>query len=167
MSELKLCVLASVALLCAGCAVDNFGFVAGEISQGNGAWVADLYTIGGQVRTRADDPGFTFGVQRRSYVLADEDENTPAPGWYYFHVPLPKTRAIALDTRSLGLEVRVPGTEVSLSVGLRSTTLLAHLPADHNGILALRYAPAKPSDTYLAICARIVQCKDFSAALAP
>lgn len=120
--------------------------------------VADVYSLGGHLRTVAADPGFTLGYQRRSYVFALDDASSLKPGWYFGHLPLQSEAFIAMDARSYGLEVRAPGSEASVTLGLQATTLLARFERDYAGVLWLSYRPDDPGATRLRTCEGGYRC---------
>ncbi len=152
--------LALLAFGASACAVDDMGFIAAEFTEGEGALVVDVYSLGGQLRTRSDDAGFTLGVQRRSYVFPRDAKDSPDPGWQFFWLSLPETEVVAIDTRILGLEVWTTSSEASLALGFKASTILARVPRDRSVAMMLAYTPDQPSQTRLKYCEEERECWD-------
>lgn len=145
-------------LVLSGCAVQNVGFLAAEVTKAKGSTVVDVYSVGVHLRTRNDDPGLTIGAARRSYVFADTEAIEFRPGWHYFVAPLSNVQAVALDTRAVGIEIRAGAPDLSLTVGLSADTILAQVPRDSSVISRLSYAPNSPSSTNLEYCDEDGRC---------
>jgi hypothetical protein len=143
-------ILALAALL-GGCAYDNVGLLASRVTSAQGAWVVDVYSAGAYLHTRADDPGLQFGVGRRSYVFDKRDEQELTPGWHYFTAPLPDRQSYARDSRSYGLDTTFASDDLSLTLGLRATTVMARVAADDSQFFHLTYLPEQPALTKLAV----------------
>ena len=143
-------VLALAALL-GGCAVDTVGLLASRVTSAEGAWVVDVYSAGAYLHTRADDPGLQLGAGRRSYVFDKRDAQELTPGWHYFTAPLPERPSYARDSRSYGLDTTFASNDLSLTLGLRATTVMARVAADDSQFWRLSYAPAHPANTKLEV----------------
>ena len=143
-------VLLAAALL-GGCAFDNVGLLASRVTSAEGAWVIDVYSAGAYLHTRADDPGLQLGAGRRSYVFDKRDEHELTPGWHYFTAPLPDRPSYARDSRSYGLDTTFASNDLSLTIGVRATTVMARVAADDSQFWRLTYAPAHPAMTKLEI----------------
>jgi hypothetical protein len=139
------------AALLGGCAFDNVGLLASRVTSAEGAWVVDVYSAGAYLHTRADDPGLQLGAGRRSYVFDKRDERELTPGWHYFTAPLPDRPSYARDSRSYGLDTTFASNDISLTLGLRATTVMARVDADDSQFWRLTYAPAYPAMTKLEI----------------
>jgi hypothetical protein len=139
------------AALLGGCAFDNVGLLASRVTSAEGAWVVDVYSAGAYLHTRADDPGLQLGAGRRSYVFDKRDENELMPGWHYFTAPLPDRRSYARDSRSYGLDTTFASDDLSLTLGLRATTVMARVAADDSQFFHLTYLPEQPALTKLEI----------------
>lgn len=143
--------LVLAAALLGGCALDNVGLLASRVTSAEGAWVVDVYSAGAYLHTRADDPGLQLGVGRRSYVFDKRDERELTPGWHYFTAPLPDRPSFARDSRSYGLDTTFARNDLSVTLGLRATTVMARVDADDSQFWRLSYAPAHPGNTGLEI----------------
>jgi hypothetical protein len=139
------------AALLGGCAIDNVGLLASRVTSAEGAWVVDVYSAGAYLHTRADDPGLQLGAGRRSYVFDKRDEHELTPGWHYFAAPLPDRPSYARDSRSYGLDTTFASNDVSLTLGLRATTVMARVAADDSQFFYLTYLPEQPALTKLEI----------------
>jgi hypothetical protein len=139
------------AVLLGGCAYDNVGLLASRVTSAEGAWVVDVYSAGAYLHTRADDPGLQLGAGRRSYVFDKRDAHELTPGWHYFTAPLPDRPSYARDSRSYGLDTTFARNDVSVTLGLRATTVMARVAADDSQFWRLTYAPAHPAMTKLEI----------------
>lgn len=139
------------ALSLCGCAYDNVGLLASRVTGADGAWVVDVYSAGAYLHPRADDPGLQFGVGRRSYVFDKQGEQEFKPGWHYFIAPLPERDSYARDSRTLGLDTTFARNDISVTLGLRATTVIARVGAEDSRLYRLRYAPRRPVDTKLEI----------------
>jgi len=141
--RLRCSLLAWVLLSLGGCAVDNIGLLASR--------VVDVYSAGAYLHTRADDPGLQFGIGRRSYVFDKRDEKELTPGWHYFTAPLPQRQSYARDSRTLGLDTTFARNDVSVTLGLRATTVMARVDAEDSQFYRLTYLPEQPAQTRLEI----------------
>jgi hypothetical protein len=144
-------VLLLAAALLGGCAFDNVGLLASRVTSAEGAWVVDVYSAGAYLHTRADDPGLQFGVGRRSYVFDKRDEGELTPGWHYFTAPLPARSSYARDSRSYGVDTTFARNDLSVTLGLRATTVMARVDADDSQFFHLTYLPEQPASTKLEI----------------
>ncbi|HET6160390.1 MAG TPA: hypothetical protein VFE34_18745 [Dongiaceae bacterium] len=144
-------VLALASALIAGCAFDNVGLLASRVTSAEGAWVVDVYSAGAYLHTRADDPGLQVGIGRRSYVFDKRDAQELTPGWHYFTAPLPERASFARDSRTLGLETTFARDDMSLTLGLRATTVMARVSAGDARFYRLTYLPEQPDETMLEI----------------
>lgn len=134
-----------------GCAFDNVGLLASHVTSAEGAWVVDVYSAGAYLHTRADDPGLQLGAGRRSYVFDKRDEAELTTGWHYFTAPLPDRASYARDSRSYGLDTTFAANDLSVTLGLRATTVLARVDANESQFFHLTYLPAQPALTKLDI----------------
>jgi len=141
-----------------GCAIDNVGTLAAQVTHAESAVVVDLYTIGAHLRTSAEDRGLTLGFGRRSSVFAPESAATVPAGWHLFWVPLPPVAPIVRHGTSLGLDVRAGPVAYGITVGLRVATELGPIPHDAQIVLALDYTPAQPGLTRLYLCGTSEPC---------
>src|ERR1700756_4407346 len=96
----------ALALAASSCSVDSYGLVAANVSAADGAVIVDVYSIGANLRTRADDPGISLGAAKRSYVFPAAAGGNLAPGWHYLWASLPERNSVAQDTQSVGLDLR-------------------------------------------------------------
>jgi hypothetical protein len=142
---------ASLLLSLSGCAFDNVGFLASRVTSAEGAWVVDVYSAGAYLHTRADDPGLQFGIGRRSYVFDKRDEKELTPGWHYFTASLPQRQSYARDSRTLGLDTTFARNDMSVTLGLRATTVMARVDVADSQFYRLTYLPAQPAQTRLEI----------------
>lgn len=154
--RLAFCIAAGMAA--SACAVDNTGFLASKITDADGALVADVYSLGLQVRTISADQGVTLGYQRRSYVFELDESSPLEPGWYFGHVPVPPDAFVAMNARTYGIEFDASAPEVGISLGLRDTTLLGRIEQNHDGVILLSYEPENPEKTKLSTCREVSQC---------
>ncbi len=139
------------AMWLSGCAYDNVGLLASRVTSADGAWVVDVYSAGTYLHTRADDPGLQFGIGRRSYVFDKQGQQELTPGWHYFVAPLPERASYARDSRTLGIDTTFARDDLSVTLGLRATTVMARVGANDSRFHRLRYAPGRPADTELEI----------------
>lgn len=133
-------------MLVQACAIDNRGAVAAQVHRGDGAWVIDVYSVGGAIRPDPEDPGALLGLGRRSYVFDLRDSDQLRPGWHFFSADMPERRPVAIDSWTLGTELGLAG-EVSLSAGYISVTRLAAIGPDDSVAFALDYSPQAPAMT--------------------
>ena len=143
--------LVLAAALLGGCAFNNVGLLASRVTSAEGAWVVDVYSAGAYLHTRADDPGLQLGAGRRSYVFDKRDENELTPGWHYFTAPLPDRPSYARDSRSYGIDTTFARNDMSVTLGLRATTVMARVDADDSQFFYLTYMPEQPALTRLEI----------------
>lgn len=148
-------------LLCSACSLNGTGTLAAKVTRADGAAIADIYSLGTQLRTVNADSGLTVGYQRRSYVFELKDAEALKPGWYFGHIPLPRNAFVAMDARSYGFELRTPAHEVSLSLGVRATTLLGLIERERDGALWISYTPDDPAATRLRTCRGTDLCLNF------
>jgi hypothetical protein len=143
--------VACALLALSGCALDDVGLLASRVTSAEGAWVIDVYSAGAYLHTRADDPGLQLGAGRRSYVFDKRDEYELTPGWHYFTAPLPDRPSYARDSRSHGLDMTFASNDISLTLGLRATTVMARVAADDSQFFHLTYLPEQPALTKLEV----------------
>jgi hypothetical protein len=146
--------LVLAAALLVGCAFDNVGLLASRVTSAEGAWVVDVYSAGAYLHTRADDPGLQVGAGRRSYVFDKRDEDELTPGWHYFTAPLPDRPSYARDSRSYGLDTTFARNDLSVTLGLRATTVMAQIDANKSHFFHLTYLPGQPALTKLEVFER-------------
>jgi hypothetical protein len=147
-----------ILVVVSSCTIDNYGATAARISKSESALVFDVYAIGGQLRTRADDAGLSLGYTKRSYVFAPPSDGGPSEGWHYFHVPLPDQPAVALNLTTVGLDLRAVRSAVGLALGYRASTILAQVDRDSHVVLVIRYKPSEPEITRLHYCEGRTEC---------
>src|SRR6185437_8668676 len=138
----------AVGLAATGCAYNNVGFVAANVTETADAVVVDTYSIGAYLRTRPDDPGVSVGYSRHSYLFTRDELPDAAPGWHYWSIPLGAT-AHVIDSRVAGLDVRATQRETSVAFGYAATTVMAQIPKDDSVIMAVDYSPDRPELTRL------------------
>lgn len=139
------------AALLGGCAFDTVGLLASRVTSAQGAWVVDVYSAGAYLHTRADDPGLQLGVGRRSYVFEKRHEGELTPGWHYFSAPLPDRASYARDSRSYGFDTTFARDDLSVTLGLRATTVLARVGVEDSRFYHLTYLPEQPALTRLDV----------------
>jgi hypothetical protein len=122
-------------LLLSGCSVDGTGFVAGRVTQGDGGYAVQVYSLGAEVSTRGGMPGLTLGYQSTVYVFPDAPDQ-PAAGWYVGRVPLATSLAVSTHQEATGLALDL-GEDLALTLGYRARTVMARLPADSDAVLAV------------------------------
>lgn len=135
-----------------GCAINNYGALAANITKATGAWVIDVYSIGGYLRGRPDDSGITLGWTRRSYIFPERSEELLVPGWHYFAFRWPNERAVAQHTETIGVDLIVTSPERSLALGYKRSTVLARVPAGSNVLMRIHYQPFQPWKTRVEYC---------------
>lgn len=143
--------------LCAalsGCALGSFGSLAANVERRDTLTVLSIYSVGLQLRTRADDPGLHFGYSKRSYTFAADD--TLTPGWHFLRVPSPAQSAFAQDLMTIGLDLSVVAPEAGFSVGYVHTRLLARVPPDAS--VLIEYAGPELRIDKFRICAEDTRC---------
>jgi len=133
----------------AGCAFDDVGLVAAEVTRTDSAVVVDAYSIGAYLRTRADDPGVSIGYSRHSYLFTRDELPEAAAGWHYLSIPLGDKPAHVTDSRVAGLDVRTGARETSVAIGYAAVTTIAQIPSDDSVVMAVDYAPDRPELTRL------------------
>ena len=150
--------MAAALAILTGCTVANYGTTAARVTHADGALIVDVFAVGGQLRTRSDDPGLSLGFARQSYVFPLPEPTAPAPGWYYFHVPLPDRPAVALDLRTAGLDVQTMRSSFGFTLGYRASTVLARVQSDRDMVLQIHYVPSDPKVTVLLYCEGTLEC---------
>jgi hypothetical protein len=153
--------LICAACLLAGCAVNGTGATAMHVTPADGAIVADLYTLGLQLRTRDDDEGLAFGLGRRAYVFDAVDAGEMAPGWHFFHAGLPPQNAVAVYRSNFGLNIYREVDRVGVTLGLRSGATLAAIPSDQTAVIDIDFEPNAPELTRLRYCFGEAACDSF------
>jgi hypothetical protein len=150
------------AFAASGCAVDNRGAVIGRITHADGALVADLYSVGIHLKTRAGDAGLVLGYSRTSYVFARSmDDAQIAENWHTFAVPLPAASPKVLHLESAGVSAHRNHGLIGLTVGYRAYTILARAHAASHEGLSVTYRPDQPSHTRMRNCEGSKPCKEM------
>lgn len=142
----------AVAVAASGCSIDSYGLVAANVTRADGALVVDVYSLGANLRTHADDPGLTLGAAKRSYVFPLAAGAGLAPGWHYLWATLPERPAVAQNMQSLGLDLRSGAAGVGVTLGYGETAILAQADDAASFVLQLTYRPAAPGLTRLRYC---------------
>lgn len=137
------------ATLLGGCSLDNMGVMVSDVFAADGATVISIQIVGTQLRTRAEDGGLTLGYGRRVYIYPDSLPQPLKPGRYYFHAPLPDEAPVAMDARTIGLDLRRSSVEIALTLGLRQITVMAQVPENRSVMFDLAFAPDDPAATRL------------------
>ena len=157
----KASLAAILSLASSACAIDNHGVVLGRITHADGALVADLYSVGAHLKTRPGDAGLVLGFNRSSYVFAQSPgQKQIAEGWHAFSVPLPADPPKALHIETAGISAHRNHGKFGMTLGFRAFTLLALVRRDANEVLAVRYRPARPSETHVRYCGEISRCTE-------
>ena len=149
-SRIRAALLLGASLVTSACALDQMGAIASSVHRADGAWVVDVYSLGGYVRSRADDPGLQLGFGRRSYVFDLRDDQELVTGWHFFSVDLLDRQAVATDSWTVGLEMGLARDDLSANAGLIATTRMARLDASDSVAYALSYRPSQPQATRFA-----------------
>ncbi len=139
----------SALIMSSGCTVGDVGFLVGEITRADGAYVYSIEVLGAHLRPRSYEAGLAIGYQRRIYIFPDNLEDLPPTGRYYFSVPFPNCNPIALDSRVYGLDVRTTSQEAGLTIGARATTVMADIASDQSRHFELDYRADSPEATRL------------------
>ncbi len=139
-----------------GCAVGNFGTVGARVKDLPGGQVVEMHVVGLHLRTRRDDAGGGFGYSSRTYVFGD---TSLAPGWHFFHVPLPNIEAVALTGRNLGMEISAVEPISSLAIGYEHTRLRARVPGDSS--IYLEYDESASDIVKYVQCEGRLPCNPF------
>lgn len=144
-------VLSGIAITFAvsACAFDDTGVLAAHVTQGDGATVFDIFSVGAYLRTRSDDAGIFIGVARNSYVFDQRKVGDVGAGWYVGLVPLPASPAVGIDSRRMGFGLAIGNPMAGLTIGYAAQTVLARVPATSTLAFRLSYSPEHPETTYL------------------
>jgi hypothetical protein len=141
-----------------GCSVDDSGLLLAQVIPADGAVVVDIYYLGGAVRTAGLDAGASLGFSRRSYIYPAGLAGLPENGWHWLHVPLPRSRPIALATQTYGLDTRAAEPELSVALGYEAMTVMAYASSDTSIEYGLAYRPDDPAATTLFNCEGLEGC---------
>jgi hypothetical protein len=147
--RVSLAIVAIILGLMSGCAVNNFGSLAGSVRLVQGGWVMDIYTLGLHLRpVLTDDAGVTLGFSRRSSVFANDEVASPRTGWYVFRIPaVPGERALIYDVETLGVDVHFGRPEPGVTVGLQRVTTSRRQPIEGSHFHHVVYFPGLPERT--------------------
>lgn len=136
----------------AACSVDGYGLSATRVSQGDGALVVEVYSLGANLRLQSGDQGFGLGASRRSYVFPAAQAAKLAPGWHYFLIDLPALPPVAMRGTSYGLDLQAGPAQTGLSLGFSETILASQPPAEASLLMQLSFHPDLPAQTRLSYC---------------
>jgi len=155
-------VLAVCALL-AGCSVGNVGLLGARVADFDGGQSVEVHAPGLHLRGRADDPGASLGYTRRVYYFGGA--GALAPGWHFFRIPLPDAGALALERRSLGIELATAEPEAGLAIGYEQVIVQARVPSDAS--MVLEYAPGGRTPFRYVQCGSPASCDSTDLLLPP
>ncbi len=132
------------------CAVNNYGLTAAKVTHGNGAVVYETLAPGLHIRTTSEDPGASFGYSKRTCIL-EKTTHSPAPGWYYLKTPDKSGTCHATDLSTIGVELRLADSDLSLTIGGRFTTKMGYAAQSDNKDMYLFFDTTNPQKTKLRI----------------
>ncbi len=156
--------IALIAYLFAGCAVNDRGLVSTRLYENDTAYVLRLEAWGGHLITNAADAGLTIGRSRRLYVYPKErPAGAPLPLPPVFpsetDTHLREVQAIeagggrgalsdpvALVTEDAGLTLHLNRLRTGILFGVRSGRGLL-IPRDFNGVFLFRYDSENSNET--------------------
>lgn len=134
------------------CSVDGYGLSATRVSQGDGAMVVEVYSLGANLRLQSGDQGFGLGASRRSYVFPANAATALTPGWHYFLTDLPALPPVAMRGTSYGLDLQAGPAQSGISLGFSETILASQPPAQGSLQMQLSFHPDLPALTRLSYC---------------
>jgi hypothetical protein len=129
--------------------------------EADGARVIVVRGYGVQLRGAPIDTGLTLGYSRRTYVYPETTPDLPDPGQYYLWVPQPRSAPVAWDGRAIGLDVRMAGSNLGITLGFRGAAVFAEVPEDETVYYRLRFVPDDPASTLLRFCRGEDACGKF------
>ncbi len=132
------------------CAVNNYGLIAAKVTEGDGAIVYQTLAPGLHVRTTAKDPGASLGYTKRTCIL-QKSTVSPAPGWYFLNIPEKSGACHAMDLSTIGIELRLGGVDMSLTIGGRFTTQMGNAAESDNTDIYLFFDSTNPASTILRL----------------
>lgn len=144
-----------------GCSPGIMGLVSGDVLVADGARVIVVRGYGIQLRGTPSDGGLTLGYARRTYVYPSTTPDLPDPGHYYFWVPQPRSAPVAWDGQAIGLDVRMAGINLGMTLGFRGTAVLAQVPDGETVYYKLRFVPEAPATALLRFCRGEHECANF------
>ncbi|MBI5461555.1 MAG: hypothetical protein HY941_05140 [Gammaproteobacteria bacterium] len=144
------CIAALNSALLSACAINNHGFIAAKITEGDGAIVYETHAPGLHIRTTAEDSGVSFGYSKRTCIL-EKNNDSPIPGWHYVNIPEKHGDCHATDRSTIGIELRLGAPELSLSIGGRFTTQMGYAAESDDKDMYLFFDSTKPEKTKLRL----------------
>ena len=157
----------TITVLCGGCSVNGYGFIAAEVFEGDGSQVVQVHNVGLDLRTRAESSGLTLGYARRVYVFSKNTRPLPTVGWHFLMVKLPETRSVLQYHEAFGADLSTGDDSFSATLGYRSRALLAQIPNQVSLYRELSFSPKRLSATRLRTCERIEECSSLMFAWEP
>ena len=142
----------ALAVALSGCSIDGYGLIAASVVQADGAYVVQTYSLGANVRTRADDAGASLGASKRSYVFPLASSEKLAAGWHWLWISLPSRSSLIQRAETIGVDLRSMFPGPSVDVGYSETTILARVDNDLSATMRLTYRSGAPELTRLQYC---------------
>jgi len=138
-----------------GCAIADYGTLAGRYTYTPDALVLDVYSVGAQVRTLAKDRGATLGFRRSTYIIPAEEGTPfePKTEWRWGHVPHPAGGDFYTQAnRSVGLELQNTPHLSQIVLGYHDQVLTLGPGPGESWIYILDYDREHPENTRLLFC---------------
>lgn len=132
------------------CAVNNYGLIATKVTHGNGAVVYETHTPGLHLRTTDEDPGVSLGYSKRT-CISEKDTDSPAQGWFYLKTPKRSGACHATDLSTIGVELRLGASDLSLTIGGRFTTKMGSAAISDDKDIYLFFDKTNPEETKLSL----------------
>jgi hypothetical protein len=145
--------VALLAVLSAGCAVNDLGLVRVRHYENDSAFVVALQSWGVQLLTIPGNAGLTLGYSRRTFVFRRDGAAATVPLAALLDTGAGETRPAACDpcptlaslgrpiflaSKIVGVSLDTNADRVGVALGLRYRTILT-LPADGSDAVLLRY----------------------------
>lgn len=147
----RITLIAFVSFGICSCAVNNQGLLAGRVTQGKGAEVVEIYTLGARLHTWAWDAGLILGLSRVLLIYPARQAGAVEEGWRIFHIPMPNSPPLAFRHSTLGAELTFTGHQLGITVGHRDIFVLAMVAKNEKAVMELTYTEGRPADTHLEL----------------
>jgi|SRR5215467_1157616 len=149
----RLLLLAASSVFFGGCAIGNYGSIIARVTEAQGSWVLDTYTVGLRVHgATGDDVGVRLGLSRESWVFSDSEVVVPRPGWYHFVLPsLQYDKAVLHRLSMFGADIRFGRPEPGVTLGFQELIAPTPVPSSGSAFRSILYMPDAPQLTCVSL----------------
>ena len=138
-----------VAAALAGCAIGPVGAIAGRVTDIDGGWMLEVYTLGAHVRT-GDDPGVDLGAAKRTYLFAQDESVTPRGGWHLLWLPPVSGQAMLRVVESVGIDLHLGHPEPGVTAGFQRVAATRPVPMGGDVFREIRFSLSSPNEACLS-----------------